>query len=74
MRPFDLSTSAAHIRDAFDKLLIAWEEANAEWHDEVSRKFCELHLEPLGPELKLSVDAIGRMSQVVGGMHRDCEA
>jgi hypothetical protein len=74
MRPADLATNAAHIRDAFDKLLIAWQEANEQWHDEVARKFCENHLEPLGPVLKLSLDAIARMTQVVGGMHQDLES
>jgi hypothetical protein len=74
MRPSDLSTSAAHIRDAFDQLQIAWQEASEHWNDEVSRKFCENHLEPLGPVVKLSLDAISRMTQVVSGMHRDCSS
>jgi hypothetical protein len=74
MRTTDLATSAAYVRDAFDDLQIAWQEASEHWHDEVSRKFCENHLEPLGPVLKLSLDAIARMTQVVGGMHRDCES
>ena len=53
---------------------IAWQEASEHWNDEVSRKFCENHLEPLGPVVKLSLDAISRMTQVVSGMHRDCSS
>jgi hypothetical protein len=71
MRSPDLATSAAHIRDAFDELQIAWQDANELWHDEVARKFCESHLEPLGPVVKLSLDAMARMTQIVGGMHQD---
>ncbi len=74
MRASDLSTSAAHIRDVFDDLQIAWQEASAHWNDEVSRKFCETHLEPLGPVVKQSLDVMARMAILVGGMHNDLES
>jgi hypothetical protein len=74
MRPADLYSSAAHIRDAFDELQKAWLDAAEHWNDGVSRSFCENHLEPLAPILKLALDSIGRMSQMVDNMHRDCDA
>jgi hypothetical protein len=74
LRPSDLYTSAAHVRDAFDELQIAWQEASAHWNDGVSRAFCDNHLEPLGPVVKLSLDAMSRMAHLVDGMHRDCES
>jgi hypothetical protein len=74
MRQTDLYTSAAHIRDAFDDLQKAWTEASENWNDGVSRSFCENNLEPLGPVVKLALDSIARMSQLVDHMHRDCEA
>jgi hypothetical protein len=74
MRQTDLYTSAAHIRDAFDDLQKAWAEASENWNDGVSRSFCENHLEPLGPVVKLALDSIARMSQLVDHMHRDCQA
>ena len=67
-------TSAAHIRDAFEELQAAWNEAAEQWNDGVSRRFCETYLEPLGPTVKLTLDAIARMSQMVDQMHRDCDA
>lgn len=70
----DLTSSAAQIRDAFDDLLIAWQEASEHWNDNVSRQFCENHLEPLGPLLKLSLDAMARMNHITNSMHRDCES
>jgi hypothetical protein len=73
MRSSDLYTSAAHIRDAFEDLQKAWLEASAYWNDGVSRGFCENHLEPLGPVVKLALDSIARMSALVDHMHRDCD-
>jgi hypothetical protein len=73
MRSADLHTSAAHIRDAFEDLQAAWLDATELWNDGVSRGFCENHLEPIGPVVKLALDSMGRMSQLVGQMHRDCE-
>jgi hypothetical protein len=74
MRTTDLATSAANIRDALDDLLIAWQEASELWNDNVSRQFCENHLEPLGPVLKITLDSIARMSQITTGMHQDLES
>lgn len=74
MRTADLYTSAAHVRDAFDELQKAWLEASASWNDQVSRSFCDNYLEPLGPTVKLALDATSRMAQLVDQMHRDCDA
>jgi hypothetical protein len=72
MGPPDLYTSAAHIRDAFDDLKTAWLDASEHWNDGVSRTFCENHLEPLGPIVKLALDSLSNMSSQVGQMYRDC--
>jgi hypothetical protein len=74
MRPSDLHTSAAHLRDAFDELQTAWLDASNHWNDQVSRGFCENHLEPLGPVVKLALDSISRMAVVVDHMRNECES
>ena len=74
MNSTNLYTSAAHIRDAFDELHTAWLDAAERWNDGVSRSFCEHHLEPMGPVVKLALDSIARMSTLVDQMHRDCDA
>ena len=74
MNPSDLYTSATQIRDAFDDLQKAWQDAAEVWNDGVSRAFCENHLEPLGPVVKLALDSMSRMSQLVRDMQRDCES
>jgi hypothetical protein len=73
MRPADLHTSAAQIRDAFDDLQAAWLEASEGWNDGVSRAFCQNHLEPLGPTVKLALDSMQRMGVTVAQMHNECE-
>jgi hypothetical protein len=73
MRSSDLHTSAAQIRDAFDDLQAAWLDASAQWNDGVSRAFCQNHLEPLGPTVKLALDSITRMGVLVAQMHNECE-
>ena len=71
MRPWDLDTSAAQLQSAMEDLQLAWHETNEQWQDPVSQKFCETHLEPLGPAIKQSLDAIGQMQQLVNQMQRD---
>jgi len=73
MRPWDFDTSAARMRKATEDLQVAWEQNTEQWHDEVSRKFCEQHLEPIGPAMKLSLDAVGRMQQLMNQIQNECE-
>jgi hypothetical protein len=74
MRKSDLYSGAALIRTGLEQLELAWETASDEWNDDVSRRFCELHLEPLGPEVKLALDAISHMQLLLDQIHRDCES
>ncbi|MCH2115474.1 MAG: hypothetical protein MK171_11270 [Pirellulales bacterium] len=73
MRRWDLDTSAAHLRDAKDDLQIAWQQTEQLWQDAVSQNFCESELEPIGPAIKLTIDAVARMQQLLNQMQRDCE-
>ena len=74
MRHFDLHTDTARIRDALDDLQVAWQETSEHWSDAVSREFCRNRLDPMGPTFKLALDAIGRMSQLVDQLQKDCES
>ena len=74
MRDWDLSTSAARLRKATEDLQIAWQETAEQWQDEVSLVFCERYLEPLGPATKMSLEAIGRMRQLMNQIQRECES
>ncbi len=73
MRPWDLNTGAAQLRDAMDDLQIAWQQTSDTWRDQVSEKFCETHLEPIGPAMKRTLDAVARMQQLVNQIQRECD-
>ena len=74
MRHWDLYTNAARLRKATEELQIAWHETAELWNDDVSRAFCERYLEPLAPTTKLSLDAIGRMRQLLKQIETECES
>lgn len=73
MKTWDLHTGAARIRKATEDLQIAWAETSELWSDDVSRTFCERHLEPIGPATKISLDAVSRMQQLMNQIHQDCD-
>jgi len=73
MKRCDLATGAGRIRHALETLQLDWHEVEAEWNDAVSRRFCEYHLEPIGPKVKLALDAVERMHMMLTQMQRDCE-
>lgn len=73
MAQWDLYTNAARIRKATEELQIAWQETTEYWSDDVSRTFCERHLEPIGPATKISLDAVSRMQQLMKQIQQDCE-
>lgn len=74
MRKCDLSTGADRIRHALEHLETAWNEISDQWNDAVSRRFREHHLDPAIPPVKLSLDAISRMSLLMDEVERDCES
>ena len=74
MRKCDLNTGAARIRHALEQVETVWNQASDEWNDAVSHRFREHHLDPLVPRLKLALDAISRMSLLMGEVERDCES
>jgi len=71
MRPWDLDTSAAQLRKAMEDLQVAWKTTDEQWQDSVSQKFSETHLQPIGPALKQTLEAVGQMQQLVNQMQRD---
>jgi hypothetical protein len=73
MKKCDLATPAARIRHAFENLEVAWQQATDSWDDAVSKRFGEQQLEPMIPKVKIALDAIGRMHQLLTEVQRDCE-
>ena len=68
----DLSSPAGKIHTALKDLQIAWGHATEKWRDENSRHFEEQYLMPLAMSAKLSLDAIGRMSEQIQRAEQAC--
>jgi len=74
MKKCDLATPAARIYHAMENLEGAWQQSADDWDDPVSRRFAERQFEPMVPKLKIALDAINRMHQLLTEVQRDCEA
>ncbi len=72
MPRFDLSSGAAKIRYAMEKLQLVWADTADEWDDQVSRRFAENHLDPIAPSLKNALDAVSRMERLIEQAEREC--
>lgn len=71
MRPSDLSGGAAKLANAAKQLNIKWEAAQETWDDARSRSYHETHIEPLLPAVKETLDALGRLAEVLDRACRD---
>lgn len=69
----NLSSSISMLRDANEKLKAAWLRTSDLWKDANSRHFEEECLAPLDPNVRIALEAAGRMTEVLMKMQRDCE-
>ena len=73
MRIADFTTPAANLREAFDKLEIAWQDAQEDWDDPGSRNIEENHLAKMRLQIRTTLDAIHRIADILDQAQRDCE-
>jgi len=71
MKHFDLSSGAAKMALALKQLDIKWESAKETWNDGTRKKFHKDNIEPLMPDVKETLEAIGRLAEVLGRAVRD---
>ena len=68
-----MHTSEVRIQTAFDTLREQWAATAEVWRDDVSRSFAENYLDPIGPTVKVALDATQRMAVVVDQATRECQ-
>ena len=73
MKHGGLTDGAGQLKMAADKLEEAWERARVDWNDVVSRTMEEEQLQPLLDQLRGTLDAITRTSNVLTTACRECE-
>lgn len=71
MKHFDLSGGAAKMALALKQLDIKWESAKESWNDSTSKAFHKEHIEPLMPDVKQTLEAVGRLAEVLARAARD---
>jgi hypothetical protein len=71
MRVGDLSSGASKMALALKQLGIKWEAAKETWNDGTSKAFHKEHIEPLSPKVKETLEAIGRLAEVMARAARD---
>jgi hypothetical protein len=74
MKKVDLITPAARIRYAVEALEAHWQRSASDWDDSVSQRFAERELEPMLPKIKVALDAVSRMHNLLTEVQRDCES
>jgi hypothetical protein len=71
MRVGDLSSGASKLANAIKQLKIKWESASDGWHDVRAKAFQRDHIDPLTPRIKETLDALGRLAEVLDRAIRD---
>ncbi|MFM8893504.1 MAG: hypothetical protein ACKOTB_18160 [Planctomycetia bacterium] len=67
----DLSSGAGKLALAVKQLHLKWESAREGWDDSTSKAFHAEHIEPLAPRVKETLEAIGRLAEVLARASRD---
>ena len=73
MRIADLTTGAAKISSAWKTLRVHWEDTKEHWQDGNRQRFEENYIDPIEPQIAATLEAIGRLAEVLQKAERDCE-
>ncbi len=68
----DLNTGGARLSLALKTLRMRWEECKEHWGDRTRMQFEENHLAEIDPVIGSTLEAVGRMSEMLGRAQRDC--
>lgn len=73
MKICDLVSGVGRLRRSTAKLKEAWLEAKEHWNDKASNEFEKKYLQPIPPQLTLTVAAVHKLAGVLEQAERDCE-
>ena len=72
MRHADFVTPASRLEDAITRLEQNWLQTKEHWSDPVSQTVEEDYLVPLHNQVSLMLDAVNKISDVMGRAEREC--
>ena len=72
MRLWELTGETAKLELALQTLQSKAADIGEAWNDDAYARFLETYLEPIGPRMKIMIDAIHRLSDVLNTAERQC--
>ncbi|TWT47102.1 hypothetical protein KOR42_42160 [Thalassoglobus neptunius] len=73
MRPGNIQSGAGQLKDATEKLSLAWQSVREVWKDKQAAEIEEEVIVPLLDEVANLLPAINEISSVMGAAVRSCE-
>lgn len=67
-----MSAGANTLTYALKNLRVAWDEATAEWKDQVARDLEATYLGPLEDRVQATARAMDKLTEVLGRAKREC--
>lgn len=68
----DLNSALIQIQRATKQLQDRWFTTKETWNDPVSREFQETHLEPILPELRITINAAHELAELFDKGEKSC--
>lgn len=72
-RVADFTAPAANLLEAWQQLELAWDNLKDVWSDSTREAFEANYISHIRPRVKMTLDALGRLSTVADEAQRKCE-
>jgi hypothetical protein len=68
----DLTAGIGRMQDAMKTLRVRWDETKEQWSDQRSVEFEATYIEPLDPQVRMTMDKLRRLAQVFNQACQEC--
>jgi hypothetical protein len=72
MREGDLSLFTSSLQHALKTLNTRWHDAEDSWQDNVARHFGEEYIDPVPPQMNITLKALNRLASVLARAREEC--
>lgn len=72
MRLCDFQTGIGRLQRETKRLKDKWRETKVHWNDKAAKQFEEKYLEPLIPNIKLTLAAVHELAEIVEEAEKEC--
>ncbi len=73
MKPGDIGAGAGRLQDAVKNIGLRWEETKEVWNDVRSAEFEATYMEPIDPQVRMTLDKLRKLSQVFHQAYQECK-